>query len=736
MRRLLTLCTLTSVSCLSLVEVPLPEPGPEVGTLLVHLKGEAYEEIWVLEPGQAAPFPKDRIWSRRSELTAYALPWSPQELQLPVGLTVGAPIGPRQLPPASEAWTSHWAQKALEWTPQADRTGLAQLGFAAIDWAQCVDADRCAPLDPDLPALCVDACEGATPAMPLAPAPPQGTMFRPGQTMAYQPTLPDAVPCPLGQRQAFGDSTCSAIASCPSGWPAPLPHAGATWYVELGGGGLGTPSEPFATLDAALAAAGPGDAILIGEGTYPTPSGLTLDDLVLQGRCAERTRLEVVGTPLLLATTGLHLSDLALPSILMTAGSATLERVTWTNPVNGAVHLSGGRLNLREASVYEGESAAILADGGELALQDVVIDRPLRAGLHCRTTARCQAERLVVRGTRLQGNETSVAVLVEGSTLDLSSFLIEDSPMDGLIADQGARLTARQGLIRDLGRVGENVRGQGVMVLNEAEAQLDDVMVQRVTHAGFFVQVRGVLTAQDIVIQDTQGPESGSLFVIYGSEAQFERLHIEEPRAPFLYTFEAAVRFEALDATMISSAPKSDTLQALLHLDAENNLLQRVALTSAGPKAIDTTPNTGAIVRLVDVHTEGGFESLRINRSVTMTGTRLQFNGATNGAIVTANANILAAPSELIAQDVQISISQGTALRVTPFANVALNRFVMRAPGVDAGVVVEEQGQLSLSNGRIEGPKIGILLQDKADTLPHNVLRSVQISADTRLKVD
>ncbi len=733
----MALVALLGSACLPRGEITLPEADADAQSLIVHLHTGSAEELWVMRPDDPLPVSVDRAWPRDANMRAYALPWSMEALQLPVGTFPGGLRGDRTLPQAHQSWRGEWTEATLRWKPSPDHEGLSDLRWPSFDWNTCLESQGCAPRETGGPPRCSPSCAIPAPQHPSPPQPPQGTVYVEARGGQYASTLADRVVCAGTERQAYGDPECSALGPCPSGWPQPPAHSGQTWYVSQAGGGLGNAASPFASLAEALAVFRPGDVILVDEGDYQAPITLTQDVLIVQGRCAARTSVGLQNEYLRLGGPNIQLLDLALPEVRVIAGRAHLQRVAWTQTASTAMRVAGAEATVSDALFDGTGNFGIVATQATVQLDNVVFRDTLRGALLCRDQSQCAAARLAVRGARHAGGPGEAAVLAQSSTVSLDGFIIEDSEIDAVAADLGSHVEAQRGVVRNRRIPGSPTNGVGARARNRSTMQLQDVFIDGAHASGLRVTDRAELTAADVVVQNTYGDGASTFFVARDGRLSVQRLYAFEPEAAFSYTFDEAGSFLITDGTMVSTALISVVLQALLHLDAAHNRLTRVRLVSGGAKVIDTTPNTGAQIELFDVRTEGGSESLRVNRGNSVIADRVQLMGAsTRGIGISAGIPELEGRAQLAANNLSITANQGTGLLVMSYGQVSMSRFEIKMPTADVGVMIQEQGQASLSEGQIDGPLVGMILQAGAAAEPQDVLRSVLVGARTPIIVE
>lgn len=125
-----------------------------------------------------------------------------------------------------------------------------------------------------------------------------GVGFEHDGDVGCAPILP-TVPCGPGTWAIPGDSTCRGFTDCGAGpYPDGLPPTDVV-YVDAATNPPydGTATEPYATLQDAIDAAGDGDTIAIAGGTYDEPAEVLGKALTLWGRCASMVSVVADGAP-------------------------------------------------------------------------------------------------------------------------------------------------------------------------------------------------------------------------------------------------------------------------------------------------------------------------------------------------------------------------------------------------------------------------------------------------------
>lgn len=679
------------------------------------------------------------IFRDDANIRAYALGYSPAALQLPLGLQSNEP-GARPLPAPVQSWQGELSQGGLQWKPVAPDPTRDTFALPPLDWALCLAQQGCAPADPVGFSYCSQACEAASPALPTPPDPPQGTVFvaqGEGETRTYHTTLPAALGCPDGQRQAYGDAECASVGLCPQGWPAPAP-TGTTWYVEHGGTGLGTREAPFATVSEAVQSSRPGDTILIGVGDYAGPQQLQ-GPVTVRGRCPAETRLQSLSA-MRLSGQDLVISDLRLPEVTVIDGRVRLQRVTWLD-VSAALSHDAGTLTITDALAQRISGDTFVSRGGDLSMAGVVVDGTQGTGIECNARAHCNLRRTAVRNFGDPGAETpKPAVFMAGATFEMSEFVIEDGAADGLLIEDSATGTAAVGLIRNL--TGSDRFGRGVTVRRDAQLDVQDLFVSRVSIGALNLSSRGIVHARDIVVLDTQSDGVAFRLQPEGARLRVDRAYVSEDRSPLLKAVKLSDCSAELTDVRYLSHSTAPAPVSLFGVQDGQAVLRRAHLTSSGPTIIEMGSTTsGSTLVLVDVRTEGGLEALRIDTQTTVQATRAHFSGILRGGIIVPRLTEGELESTFIGEDITIEMAggdglanQGTALEVARKGEVSIKRFVVRGPAL-VGVQVRRFGQLRLTDGIISGPELGLRMHVEAASDLEEALRTVTIETPRRVEM-
>lgn len=347
----------------------------------------------------------------------------------------------------------------------------------------------------------LDACTEVLPPEPCAP----GTMALLGQAecqpVGWTGECPagmardasgwgcvDAVPaagCAGATRESVGAGGCAPVGDC----AGPFPPAAATLFVDDDGP---TDATHFRTIFDAVAAAPVGATIAVEEGRYVEivePS----KRVSIVGRCPEKV---VVAPPQGNIRAGVYVNGAEGVSVrgvtitgfpggvLAEGGGLTLEDVVVDQNVTVGVYLRfGAKVTMRRSKVSRtarGGGAVgggmVAYDGSQLVLEDVaVVDNYFRniTVNHART--RLEATGVyVARNTALSASAAEGGVVVElGSSAVLSRSVVTDSVHGGVrVEGAGSSAEIVESIVRRAtGKLRDNA-GVGVLALNAAKVKI------------------------------------------------------------------------------------------------------------------------------------------------------------------------------------------------------------------------------------------------------------------------
>lgn len=169
-----------------------------------------------------------------------------------------------------------------------------------------------------------------------------------------------------------------------------------TWYVSSQAAcpGSGTLADPFCTIGAGIAAAAPGDTILVAAGEYPENVVIDKDALTLRGAGAAVTSIVgQAGFSVVGPAAGAELPHFTLEGFRITADPALAPSYVYGVLMNPANEVPGSLWELR-ACLIEGVTVGVVLNdswyGGAALIENVVVG-------HCGTGMSIYGENVVIR---------------------------------------------------------------------------------------------------------------------------------------------------------------------------------------------------------------------------------------------------------------------------------------------------------------------------------------------------
>lgn len=319
------------------------------------------------------------------------------------------------------------------------------------------------------------------------------------------PYVPEPTPLPEGQCDEGGElwdpwsEACVPEVCGSERWAPPPADAVRLIHVDpdWSGGSNGGVNNPYSTLRAALAAAGPGDTVLLGIGEYriDEPLEIVAEDTHVLGRCSERTRI-------------------VAPGVAFNIGQApdgTLEGLTLVGPGDTAVDaplvncFNATGLSLIDVRVQDSAWDGVsLFQCGTVLLSNTVIDNAARYGLFSSYSSQVTLDATTIRGTRVgpEGIGGVGAIIGQGDTPTVVSSTFEGNAGGGLLISESQDATLVSLDLRDNG-------GPGAMLLLSGNVFLRDSVVTGNTGAGvhFGFTTGGILDSE---IADTRTLPDGT----------------------------------------------------------------------------------------------------------------------------------------------------------------------------------------------------------------------------------
>jgi hypothetical protein len=297
------------------------------------------------------------------------------------------------------------------------------------------------------------------------------------------PAFPARAQCATDQAQFFGKTTCDPIGSpCPAGeWPAVLP-AGPTHYVLATAQppSDGSMAHPFSTIGDAIAAAGAGDVIAIGTGTYSELVSIA-SDLTLIGTCVGQTTI----------------------SPPPTAGRSALEAI-------------GGKITVQDLHVLGGteNAAAYVGPGAQLSLNGTLLEGGTQATIFADAGAVLLGSSLAVRTATGFGG-----IVLDGARGDLGEVVIENAWPRGFFVLGGGQANVTGLAMRDILMTATEINGGSATLLH---VSVEDAVT------GAFSVTDGTLSATDAWdLQTAPRPINsyGAVIAVWGgARASFSEL--------------------------------------------------------------------------------------------------------------------------------------------------------------------------------------------------------------------
>jgi len=314
-----------------------------------------------------------------------------------------------------------------------------------------------------------------------------------------------AEPCPMGQMAVPGERSCRAVAPCgTSRWGA-IPVDGDTVYVDArytGGASNGTATNPWTSIAAAVASAGPNAIVALAAGSYAENIVIEDKPVRLWGRCPEL--VEIVGSAVDIAavsiwngTDGTELRDLAIRGgavgvLFSGSQQVTLDRV-WIHDTGGrAVNIQSDfgetQMRLSASLVERGVDVGVFASGSELSVDASVVR-------DTQPTAQLQNG----RGVYVEGQ------LATASWVSVERSVIERNHMSALTLE-GMGGTVRATVVRDTQpSAADQSVGRGVDVLpgvDSGPVTIEASILERNRDIGIHISGSQV-TLEATVVRDT-----------------------------------------------------------------------------------------------------------------------------------------------------------------------------------------------------------------------------------------
>lgn len=263
-----------------------------------------------------------------------------------------------------------------------------------------------------------------------------------------------------GGLERIGSTACEPVA-CPDVFPP----AETTLFVDADLGPGEIDATHFATLSAALNAAGDGDVIAVESGTY-VEAVHVLSAVQIVGRCASQVRIESPGG----GGAGFDVEN---------AGVVGLRGMTIAGHLGGVLGL-GSEVTVEDAVLEGNRAAGVVALSGSVhVLRSRIVDTVPEGGTQGMGLIAQDGAQVTIESSALVGNRIAGAVAVEAETrLTVARSVVRDTVLPAGAEQLSAGLLATEGAVVELQQSAllSNVRAQ--LSLDAASATVVDSVLQ------------------------------------------------------------------------------------------------------------------------------------------------------------------------------------------------------------------------------------------------------------------
>ncbi|MGK3984067.1 right-handed parallel beta-helix repeat-containing protein [Sorangium sp. So ce136] len=289
---------------------------------------------------------------------------------------------------------------------------------------------------------------------------------------------PAMAKCPTGTF-ATPEAGCVSVdgpGGCGAGRWGNIARAPGNLYVDPSYSGAdsdGSEERPVTTLAAALELAAEGGTIALADGTYDEPLVVTRP-LAIAGRCASRVRIRGV-------------SPLSRPPAIVAV-------------------LDAGEVTLRGVEIG-GDGAGVVAMGASaVALERVHVKGAADVGVLASDGARLSVAQSWIEGTRSgeEGGGTG-ALAQAGGALTVKESAVTGNRAAGVAAHQAGATAAVVGSLVEGTLPSEYIRdGQGIVVVDGAEASIEDTAVVGNHLSGILAVTGASATLSGVLVEGTR----------------------------------------------------------------------------------------------------------------------------------------------------------------------------------------------------------------------------------------
>jgi|GEM_PF-2225625 len=507
--------------------------------------------------------------------------------------------------------------------------------------------------------------------------------------------------CAGATREDLRTGACVPVGDCDGAFPPP----DATLFVDDSGP---TDATHFTTLKAATLVAKDGAVIAVEEGTYKEDIQLGAANMAVVGRCPAKVRFESPGGPragvFVKGVRGTRLRGVTVSGfrggVLVEGGELLMEdSVVDGNNTLGVYLRFGSQMTMRRSKLSntvagdEVGSGIVVYDGSVLALEDAaVVDSYFRhATIDGKGSTLKAARTVFARMTKLVGASEEVGVAAEdGALVELSQSAVLDSIHQGVrVTGAGSNAVLRESVIRRTsGRVKES-GGVGLFVSTKGTAQ---VLSSAVTDS----QVLGVYAGKDSGVVAVEN--SSIIGVPKGTPVEFGRGAGAGDGG----------RLEMKNTAVIDCPQSGIGLQF-----ASSGRLERVYVKGSRP-----IPES--------IGEYGGF-GLLVEQGSTAEVLQSSFDGNALAGMTSAHESEVTADGVLIRGTRELeTFNAGSAVQIAKSGRMTMTRSAL-VGNTGTTALVHSGGLLTMGSSTIHGAVLGV-----GDTFGHGVT----VFADARIELD
>jgi hypothetical protein len=412
---------------------------------------------------------------------------------------------------------------------------------ACIGRGGCFDQGRCVVPCPTPPAPAPPAtpADPATAAGPVLTPCPAGWAEVSGDPTWCEPWPGGSVTCPAGEARWVGTSSCAPTGSAcpPAGVEWPVVVGSSVLYVRAGASGTtGSQADPFGTIAAALAAAGPGTVVVLNRATFAEsvsiPAGVEL-----RGACARDTIVRSPSDPAVhVAAGGARLVDLAVVAqgtgIEVSGGSLDISGVEIRAGSGPGIHASGTAMIVADGVVVGGAATGLLVeDSATASVTGAIFARDVGAGVLARSGASAELDKVAIEAIAADASGVGIGLVVDDSArVSATRTVIEGAQGRGAwIRATGAQLALTDALVRSTAVSSTLALGRGVEV-NGGRLTVRRAVFDSNREAGIYARAGSSVDLADLIARRTTSPDKGysaGVEIFDGTRATMARVNAD-----------------------------------------------------------------------------------------------------------------------------------------------------------------------------------------------------------------